>query len=189
MTRMPVLHPGDRFAALAVALSEGRTFPLPDAPSGHYGVDPFTGDRGARTATPSYAPFSGRWAASPTWVPLVVALSADDQATTRDLIARHGLQFPVGHSADARAIAAATVVFVNEDPVYLQSTGSVLDPGPGRGQRLFQRRHRTAGTRRGHRPGRLPMRAFPAGRSSWVAPHPAPGGYTQAKPAAVRRLR
>jgi peroxiredoxin len=60
---------------------------------------------------------------------LVIALSVDDEATTQDLIARHGLQFPVGHSADARAIATATGAFVNDDPVYLQSTGFVLDPG------------------------------------------------------------
>jgi hypothetical protein len=45
------------------------------------------------------------------------------------LIAKHGLQFPVGHSADAHAIAAATGAFVNDDPVYLQSTGFVVDPG------------------------------------------------------------
>jgi len=35
---------------------------------------------------------------------------------------------PVGHSADAPAIHAATGVFVNPDPVHLQSTGFVLDP-------------------------------------------------------------
>jgi peroxiredoxin len=59
----------------------------------------------------------------------VAALSVDDEAATQDLIARHGLRFPVGHSADARAIAAATGAFVNADPVYLQSTGFLLDPG------------------------------------------------------------
>jgi hypothetical protein len=58
----------------------------------------------------------------------VVALSVDDEATTLDLIARHGLRFPVGHSADA-AIAHATGAFVHPDPPYLQSTGFVLDPG------------------------------------------------------------
>ena len=57
----------------------------------------------------------------------VVALSVDDEATTQALIAKHGLQFPVGHSADARAVAAATGAFVNDDPLYLQSTGFVLD--------------------------------------------------------------
>jgi peroxiredoxin len=58
----------------------------------------------------------------------VVALSVDDEATTQNLIAKHGLQFPVGHSADADAVAAITGAFVNPDPWYLQSTGFVLDP-------------------------------------------------------------
>jgi peroxiredoxin len=58
----------------------------------------------------------------------VVALSVDDEATTRDLIARHGLRFPVGHSADAAAVADATGAFANPDPPFLQSTGFVLDP-------------------------------------------------------------
>jgi hypothetical protein len=69
MTQMTPLHPGDRFPALAVALAEGRTLRLPDALAGHYGVVLFYGDRGARTATPSYAPSSSRWAASPMWTP------------------------------------------------------------------------------------------------------------------------
>ena len=58
----------------------------------------------------------------------VVALSVDDEATTRELIEKHGLTFPVGHSADARAVAQETGAFVNEDPLYLQSTGFVLAP-------------------------------------------------------------
>ena len=45
-----------------------------------------------------------------------------------DLIAKHGLTFPVGFGADARAIADLTGAFVNPDPVYLQSAGFVLDP-------------------------------------------------------------
>jgi peroxiredoxin len=58
----------------------------------------------------------------------VAALSVDDEATTAELIAKHGLTFPVGHSADAAAVSAATGAFVNPDPVYLQSTGFVFDP-------------------------------------------------------------
>jgi peroxiredoxin len=58
----------------------------------------------------------------------VVALSVDDEATTRALIEKHGLTYPVGHSADARAASQATGAFVNDDPVHLQSTGFVLDP-------------------------------------------------------------
>jgi hypothetical protein len=58
----------------------------------------------------------------------ILALSVDDDATTRELIAKHDLAFPVGHSADASAIATATGAFLSDDPLYLQSTGFVLDP-------------------------------------------------------------
>jgi peroxiredoxin len=58
----------------------------------------------------------------------VAALSVDDEATTTGLIAKHQLTFPVGHSADATAISAATGAFVDPDGGFLQSTGFVLDP-------------------------------------------------------------
>jgi peroxiredoxin len=58
----------------------------------------------------------------------VVALSVDDEPTTRALIEKHHLRFPVGHSADAHAIATATGAFVNEERAHLESTGFVLDP-------------------------------------------------------------
>ena len=58
----------------------------------------------------------------------VVSLSVDDEATARELIAKHGLTFPIGYSADAAGIHEATGAFVNADPAYLQSTGFVLDP-------------------------------------------------------------
>jgi hypothetical protein len=47
--------------------------------------------------------------------------------TTARPIAMLGLTFPVGHSADARAIAPLTGAFVNPDRLYLQSTGFVLN--------------------------------------------------------------
>jgi peroxiredoxin len=58
----------------------------------------------------------------------VAALSADDEPTTAELIAKHGLTLPAGHSADPAAVSATTGAFVNADPAYLQSTGFVLDP-------------------------------------------------------------
>ena len=101
---------------------------MPDALAGHFGVVLFY--RGAwcpycnaqlrafQRAADSLAEVDVR----------VVALSVDDQPTTRELVAKLGLTFPVGHSADARAVAAATGAFVNPDPMFLQSTGFVLDP-------------------------------------------------------------
>lgn len=58
----------------------------------------------------------------------VVALSADDEATTKELVEKYKLTFPVGHSADAHAVAESTGAFVNDEPAHLQSTGFVLAP-------------------------------------------------------------
>jgi peroxiredoxin len=58
----------------------------------------------------------------------VIALSVDDEATTGELVADHGLEFPVGNGADPREVADATGAFLNLEPTYIQSTGFVLDP-------------------------------------------------------------
>jgi len=58
----------------------------------------------------------------------VVALSVDDKETTAALAEKLKLTFPVGYGADVAAVAALTGAFVNPGPVYLQSTGFVLDP-------------------------------------------------------------
>jgi peroxiredoxin len=127
-TVMPLLSPGSTFPALSVNLPGGTALALPDALAGDFGaVLFFRGSwcpycnaqlRAFQRAADSLAEAGVR----------VAALSVDDEPTTAELIAKHGLTFPVGHSADARAIADLTGAFVNPDPVYLQSTGFVLDP-------------------------------------------------------------
>jgi peroxiredoxin len=127
-TDMTLLHPGDPFPTLHVPLTGGGPLALPDDLAGSFGVVLFY--RGAwcpycnaqlrafQRATESLADVGA----------FVVALSVDDQATTKELVAKHGLTFPVGHSADARVVVEATGAFVNDEPTYLQSTGFVLDP-------------------------------------------------------------
>ncbi|HEY2307803.1 MAG TPA: peroxiredoxin family protein [Streptosporangiaceae bacterium] len=125
---MTLLSPGDQFPALLLSLPGGDTLAVPDALAGGFGVILFyrgswcpycNGQlRAFQRAADSLAEIGAR----------VVALSVDDEATTQELIAKHGLTFPVGHSADARAIARATGAFVNDDPLFVQSTGFVLDP-------------------------------------------------------------
>ena len=57
-----------------------------------------------------------------------MALSVDNEATTRGTIEKFKLTFPVGHSADADQVAALTGAYINDSPRYLQSTGFVLAP-------------------------------------------------------------
>ena len=58
----------------------------------------------------------------------MVALSIDDEATTQATIDKHGLSFPVGHSADATSIGEATGAVVNPAAGYIESTGFVVGP-------------------------------------------------------------
>lgn len=125
---MTLLQPGDRFPTLTVTLTGGGTLVLPDDLSGGFGVVLLY--RGAwcpycNAQLSAFQRASDRLADVGAFV---VALSVDDEATTKELVAKHGLTFPVGHSADARAVAEVTGAFVNSDPTYLQSTGFVLDP-------------------------------------------------------------
>lgn len=125
---MPLLSPGDSFPALTLTQPGGQTLTLPDAFSGSFSVVLFY--RGSwcpycNTQLRAFQRTGERLAESGI---KVAALSVDDEATTAEQIAKLGLTFPVGHSADAMAISAATGAFVNLEPAYLQSTGFVLDP-------------------------------------------------------------
>ena len=125
---MPLLNPGDPFPRLTVDTAGGQVLTLPDVFAGDYAVVLFY--RGA------WCPYCNAQLraferASQTLADngiRVAALSVDDKETTVALAAKHKLTFPVGYGADAAAVAALTGAFVNPDPVYLQSTGFVLDP-------------------------------------------------------------
>jgi peroxiredoxin len=125
---MPLLNPGDSFPRLTVSTPGGQTVTVPDTFAGGFGVILLY--RG------SWCPYCNAQLrafqrAGDTLADLgiqVVALSVDDEATTAALVEKLGLTFPVGHSADARAVAELTGAFVNAEPLHLQSTGFVLDP-------------------------------------------------------------
>jgi peroxiredoxin len=126
---MSLLQPGDAFPFLLLSQAGGGSLALPDALAGDFGVVLFYRGswcpycnaqlRAFQRAADSLAEVGAN----------VVALSVDDEATTSELVAKLGLTFPVGHSADASAVAAATGAFVDPGRGFLQSTGFVLDPG------------------------------------------------------------
>ena len=125
---MTTLHPGDQFPHLTVARPGGTTVTLPDDLAGHYGVVLFYRGSWCPYCNAQLSAFqraAGKLAEADV---RVVALSVDDEPTTAALIDKHHLGFPVGYGADAPQVAALTGAFVNADPVYLQSTGFVLDP-------------------------------------------------------------
>ena len=124
---MTLLRPGDEFPALTATTADGQ-LDLPDALTGHFGV--VLVNRGAwcpycvaqlrsfQRAQPKLAEVDAK----------VVALWVDDEPTTKEFIAKSGITFPLGYGVDAAPVAAATGAFVNPEPVFLQSTGFVLDP-------------------------------------------------------------
>ena len=125
---MALLNPGDPFPRLTISATDGQALTIPDAFAGDFAVVLF--NRGA------WCPFCNAQLraferASATLAETgirVAALSVDDKETAAEMAAKNKLTFPVGYGADARAVAELTGAFVNPDPVYLQSTGFVLDP-------------------------------------------------------------
>jgi peroxiredoxin len=124
---MSLLQPGEGFPELTFTVPGGEKVTVPQQFAGAFGVMLLY--RG------SWCPYCNAQLraferASSTMAGLgiqVAALSVDDEASTAALIAKHKLTFPVGFGADAWAVADLTGAFVNPDPVYLQSTGFVLD--------------------------------------------------------------
>ena len=125
---MTLLNPGDPFPRITVHQAGGSEIELPGDLAGHFGVVLFYRGSWCPYCNAQLAAFQRAHESLERVDARVVALSVDDEATAKALIAKHNLTFPVGHSADARAIANVTGAFVNPDPVHLQSTGFLLDP-------------------------------------------------------------
>jgi hypothetical protein len=60
----------------------------------------------------------------------VIALPADDHATTQELIASHGPRFPAGHGAGASGIADAPGAFVRPRPAVPEAGRLHARPEP-----------------------------------------------------------
>lgn len=125
---MHLLHPGDQFPDLTLNPPGAAALELPDALGSRFGVVLFYRGAWCPYCNAQLASFERAHQRLAEVGAAVVALSVDDEPTTSALIAKHGLRFPVGHSADARAVAEATGAIINKNPVFLQSTGFVLDP-------------------------------------------------------------
>jgi peroxiredoxin len=127
-TAMPLLNPGDQFPQLTITTIDDQPVTLPDALAGEFAVVLFYRGSWCPYCNAQLRAFERASQALAGNGIRVAALSVDDKDTTAALVAKLKLSFPVGYGADAQAVAALTGAFVNPDPVYLQSTGFVLDP-------------------------------------------------------------
>jgi peroxiredoxin len=123
-----LLNPGDSFPRLTISTTDGQTLTIPEAFAGDFGVVLFYRGAWCPYCNAQLRAFERSGQALADAGIRVAALSVDDEETTAALVERHKLTFPVGYGADAPAVASLTGAFVNPDPVYLQSTGFVLDP-------------------------------------------------------------
>jgi peroxiredoxin len=120
------LTPGDTFPALTLDLPGGDTLALPLP--GEYTVVLFYRGSWCPYCNAQLRAFQRARDKLAESGAHVVALSIDDEATTQATIDKHGLTFPVGHSADPRALAAETGAVVNADGGYVESTGFIVGP-------------------------------------------------------------
>ena len=125
---MPLLKPGGPFPKLTICTTDGQSITIPDAFAGDYAVMLCYRGAWCPYCNAQLRAFERSGQALADAGIRVAALSVDDKETTAALVDKHRLTFPVGYGADAPAVAALTGAFVNPDPVYLQSTGFVLDP-------------------------------------------------------------
>jgi peroxiredoxin len=123
---MSRLRNGQPFPELEVPTVGGSTITLPDDLAGSYGVVLLYRGSWCPYCNAQLAAFSRALDGLTELGVKLVALSVDDAETSAALVTKHNLRFPVGHSADAGKVAAATGAYVNDDPLYLQSTGFVL---------------------------------------------------------------
>ena len=125
---MPLLGPGDSFPQLTLNVPGGQALTVPDALAGGFATVLFYRGSWCPYCNAQLRAFQRASDALGDTGVRVVALSVDSETDTADLAARHGLTFPLGFGADAAAVSDLTGAFVNPEPVYLQSTGFVLDP-------------------------------------------------------------
>ncbi len=125
---MGLLHSGARFPQIVMHVPGGGSVVVPDVFGGLYGVVLFSRGAACRSCVEQLRAFqrsAGRFEKAGI---SVIALSTETEEATSDLLHKHGLHFPMGHSADPSEISDATGAFVSIDPPQLQTTGFVVDP-------------------------------------------------------------
>lgn len=123
-----MLHNGDLFPSLFFPRAGGGEVHLPGDLAGAYGVILFYRGSWSPACNEQLHAFGRAADMFADEGIKVVSVSVDDRETTEALVERHKLGFTVAYAADVTAVSAVTGAFVNEDAVYLDATGFVIDP-------------------------------------------------------------
>jgi peroxiredoxin len=125
---MPLLQNGQTFPTLDIPAVGGGSLRLPEALAGSFGVVLVYRGDWCPYCNAQLAAFERAGAKLAELGIKTVAFSVDPEATARKTVERHNIRFPVGHSADLAAVAAALGCYTNDEPRCLQTTGFVLTP-------------------------------------------------------------
>jgi peroxiredoxin len=122
------LQNGDLFPQIEVTTIDHGTLSLPGSLHGQYGVVLFYRGAWCPYCKAQLAAFVRASDELEEVGVRVVALSVDDAETSRATAEKRRILFPLGHSADAGALAGLTGAYLGGGGSYLESTGFVLDP-------------------------------------------------------------
>jgi peroxiredoxin len=125
---MPALNNGQKFPELNLPAVGGGTIHLPQDLMGSYSVVLIYRGAWCPVCNAQLADYAAHQQELDRLGVKVVAFSVDDEPTTAALAKKHHLTFPMGHSANADLVVAATGAFANEEPHYLQPTNFILAP-------------------------------------------------------------
>jgi peroxiredoxin len=123
-----MLRNGQRFPEISVDAVGGGLLSLPDDLAGSLGVVVIYRGAWCPVCVRQLEAFAAANETLSGAGVKIAALSADDETAASTLVEELQLPFPVGHSADARAIASATDAQLSDDARYLQPAGFILDP-------------------------------------------------------------
>jgi peroxiredoxin/uncharacterized protein (DUF1330 family) len=126
-TLPPRLRNGQLFPNLAIQTVRDRAMQLPRDLAGSYAVILFYRGSWCPYCRAQLAAFSRATESLRAIGVKVVAVSVDDEATSRGLVDKLRLSFPVGFGADVGNIVTKIGAYAAEDSAYVQSTGFVLD--------------------------------------------------------------
>lgn len=123
-----MLQNNDVFPALTFPCAGGGEVQLPGDLAGAFGVILFYRGSWSHACNDQLYAFARATETFAEEGIRVVAVSVDDRASTEALVDELKLGFPVAYAAYARAVSSVTGAIVNEDAVFLEATGFVINP-------------------------------------------------------------